>query len=271
MDAKQRQDFILEWVRQVHHLEVDAIATRFGVTPQTIRRDINRLCEAGMLRRRYGGVSLPSKTTNASITSRKTTNESAKWAIAQAVAARIPENASVSLGVGSTVEMVARALAGHQSLKILTNNLSIPLVLADNPDIEIIVAGGQFRRNDNDVVGPEVSHFFSSFCTDFGIVGTGSMDMQNGLMDFEVREAEVSRSIISNTRASILVADASKWQQTAACKVASFKYIDQFFTDYLPDDQQELTNYALELIETDKHKPQASATWQENSEISESG
>lgn len=234
MGAKERQHSILEWVGEEQHLEVEAIAQRFGVTPQTIRRDINKLCEQGLLRRRYGGVSLPAKATNIPIGDRQIRNIAVKQLLAEQVAAAIPDNSTVSLGVGSTIEQIARALINHRSLKILTNNLSVAAALSSNEDIEVIVSGGQYRHNDHDVVGPEVTNFFSSFVTDFGIISTGSMDLENGLMDYDIREAEVSRAIIANTRTRLLVADQSKWYLNASCKVASFNYIDRFYTDIMP-------------------------------------
>lgn len=254
MGAKERQHSILEWAREQAHVEVEDIARRFGVTPQTIRRDINTLCEQGLLRRRYGGVSLPNNASNNPIGDRLVRNMAAKQQIAARVAAAIPENATVSLGIGSTIEMVARALIHHESLRILTNNLSVASALSGNAGIEVIVSGGQYRHNDHDVVGPEVTNFFSSFVTDFGIISTGSMDLQNGLMDYDIREAEVSRAIIANTRTRLLAADHNKWTLNSSCKVASFKYVDQFYTDVMPDEYRAGLPESVEVISVSEPK-----------------
>lgn len=236
MSAKDRQRSILEWVQEQKHVEVEDIAQRFGVTTQTIRRDINKLCELGLLRRRYGGVSLPAAAAIpiTCLQGDPVRNLLARQHMVRRVAADIPEGATVSLGGGSTIELVAQALAQHQSLRIMTNNLSVTVALSGNPGIEVIVSGGIYRHNHHDVVGPEVTSFFSSFVSDFGIISPGSMDQQNGLMDYDIREAEVSRAIITNTRSRILVADHSKWTLGSHCKVASFRYVDSFYTDTLP-------------------------------------
>lgn len=252
MGAKERQYSILEWVREQEHVEVEDIARRFGVTTQTIRRDINRLCEQGLLRRRYGGVSLPTSASKSPVGEQPIRNLLAKQKMARRVAADIPEHSTVSLGVGSSIELVAQALIHHQSLRILTNNLSVASALSGNPGIEVIVSGGQYRHNDHDVVGPEVTNFFSSFITDYGIISTGSMDLNHGLMDYDIREAEVSRAIISNTRSRLLVADQSKWTQNSHCKVASFKYVDRFYTDVLPGEQRQNLPNTVEVIECGK-------------------
>jgi len=249
MGAKERQYSIIEWVHEQEHVEVEDIAQRFGVTTQTIRRDINKLCEQGLLRRRYGGVSLPPSAATHLIDELQVRNLRAKQRMAEHVAADIPEGATVSLGVGSTIERVAQALIHHRSLKILTNNLRVAAALSVNPNIDVIVSGGQYRHKDQDVVGPEVTHFFSSFVTDFGIISTGSMDLQHGLMDHDIREAEVSRAIISNTRGRLLVADHSKWTLSSYCKVASFKYVDRLYTDVMPNQQRDGLPDSVSIIE----------------------
>lgn len=249
MGVRERQYSILEWVREQEHVQIEDIARRFSVTSQTIRRDINRLCEQGLLRRRYGGVSLPPSASRNPIVNNKIRNFLVKQRIAKRVAADIPEDATVSLGVGSSIELVARALIHHKSLRILTNNLSVASALSENSGIEVIVSGGQYRHNDHDVVGPEVTNFFSSFVTDFGIVSTGSMDLRNGLMDYDIREAEASRAIISNTRTRILVADGSKWILKSHCKVSSFKYVDRFYTDAIPAEYRAGLDEFIEVVE----------------------
>lgn len=250
MSAKERQKSILQWVHEQQHVEVDDIARRFGVTTQTIRRDINRLCEQGLLRRRYGGVSLPVNSAQNATDDGLVRNIATKQRMAERVAKDIPEGATVSLGVGSTIECIAQALIHHQSLRILTNNLSVAAALSANPGIEVIVSGGQYRHKDHDVVGPEVTNFFSSFITDFGIISTGSMDLENGLMDYDIREAEVSRAIIANTRVRLLVADQSKWTLNSHCKVASFKYVDRFYTDALPQAKADALPDSIKIIES---------------------
>jgi DeoR family glycerol-3-phosphate regulon repressor len=249
MSAKERQRSIIEWAHEQKHVEVEDIARRFGVTTQTIRRDINKLCEQGLLRRRYGGVSLPASAATNSIDDTLVRNLRVKQRMAKRLAADIPEGATVSLGVGSTIELVAQALIHHQSLKILTNNLRVAAALSVNPDIEVIVSGGQYRHNDQDVVGQEVTNFFSSFVTNFGIISAASLDLQHGLMDHDIREAEVSRAIIGNTRARLLVADRSKWNRNSYCKVASFKYVDRLYTDVINSQQRDGLPESVEIIE----------------------
>jgi DeoR family glycerol-3-phosphate regulon repressor len=227
------------------------LAERFDVTPQTIRRDINALCETGLLRRHYGGVSLPSATSNLPFVSRQIINQSAKLGIAAELAKRIPDGASVYLGIGTTVEFAARALADHQALKILTNNLNVASLLCNSPNIEVVVAGGQLRHNDHDLVGEETTHFFQQFRVDYGIIGSGSLELDHGLLDFDRREANISRAILDNARHRILLADRSKWDRPALALVAPFSHLDVLITDTLPEPARTRLPGTLTVVETE--------------------
>jgi DeoR family glycerol-3-phosphate regulon repressor len=83
------------------------------------------------------------------------------------------------------------------------------------------------------------------------------MDIHNGLMDYDIREAEASRAIIANTRSRLLVADHSKWTLNSHCKVASFKYVDRFYTDVISKQQRVALPDTLEIIECGKPVPDA--------------
>lgn len=250
MKLNARQTRILDWVRREEHVQVDALAAAFALTPQTIRRDITPLCEAGLLRRRYGGVSLPSSSVNLSFRSRQVINAPAKRAIATELARRLPDDASVHLGIGTTMEFVARALLGRPC-KVLTNNLKVASVLCDSDTTEVIVSGGHLRHNDDDVVGAATTAFFADFCADYGIIGCGSLDPQRGAMDFDLREAEVSRAIIANARRRVLIADHSKWERQALARVVDFNDIDLFITDRLDRDLRHKLPTGLDIIETE--------------------
>ncbi|TGG90253.1 DeoR/GlpR transcriptional regulator [Natronospirillum operosum] len=251
MKLSTRQQTILDWARQDEHLEVDTLAERFEVSPQTIRKDINQLCESGLLRRRYGGVSLPSSVSNLSFSSRQVLNQLAKQAIASRLAAQIPDQSSVYLGIGTTIEFVARELSEHEGLKVFTNNLNVASLLCNSAGVDVQVAGGRLRHNDHDVVGERTTRFFGEFCADFGIIGTGSLDPAYGLMDFEIEEARVSQAILGNARRRILVADQSKWDRQALARVAPFDAIDLLITDTMPPSPRAALPPSVVVLETE--------------------
>src|SRR5690606_28756552 len=109
MNLNPRHTELLDEVRAHGPLSIDALAERFGVTLQTVRRDVQRLSEAGLLARFHGGVRLPSSTTqNIAYRQRQALQAEAKQRIARTLAGRVPNGCSLIMNIGTTMEAVAR-------------------------------------------------------------------------------------------------------------------------------------------------------------------
>src|SRR3546814_882510 len=124
MLAEDRGRAIVELVRRDGFQAIEVLAGQFGVTPQTIRRDVTLLCDRGLLRRRHGGVELPPDGENLAYPARQVLNIEAKRRIAQLVAAEVPEGTSLFFGIGTKPEQCALALVDNPGLKVMTNNLN---------------------------------------------------------------------------------------------------------------------------------------------------
>ncbi|RYH07476.1 DeoR/GlpR family DNA-binding transcription regulator [Tropicimonas sp. IMCC6043] len=226
-----RQTDILELARQHGKVTVEDLAARFGVTLQTIRRDLTDLAEAGQLERVHGGAMLPSGVSNIGYEDRRDLNSAAKAAIAARCAAEIPDDCSVFLNIGTSTEAVARALLRHRNLFVITNNLNVANILVANPDVDIMVAGGMLRRADGGLTGAMTRDVIEQFKVDIAVIGCSALDHDGDLMDYDVEEVHVSQSILRQARRSYLVADHSKFQRNAPARIASLGEIDGFFTD----------------------------------------
>jgi DeoR family glycerol-3-phosphate regulon repressor len=231
MSQSFRQPEILEVARSEGKVTVDGLAERFGVTVQTIRRDLTELADAGRLQRVHGGAILPSGTTNIGYEDRRTLNHGAKRAIAHACAKHITDGASVFLNIGTSTEAVAQELLSRHRLLVVTNNMNVAQILAANPDCQVIVTGGTLRRSDGGLVGNLASRTIRQFKFDIAVIGCSALDQDGDLLDFDFQEVEVSQTIIAHSRRSFLVADHSKFQRTAPARIASLADIDVFFTD----------------------------------------
>ncbi|WP_281810589.1 DeoR/GlpR family DNA-binding transcription regulator [Limnohabitans sp. MORI2] len=230
-----RQLALLQAVREHGALKTEAIAVQLGTTLQTVRRDIQRLSEAGALERFHGGVRvLDSITRNTAYVERQRTNAQAKQRIARSVAAAIPPGASLFMNIGTTVEAVAAELIHHRDLRVVTNNLHVAKILAVNPNCEVVVAGGAVRSEDLGVVGEAALSFIRQFKVDFGLIGISGIDADGSLRDFDMREVMVARAIVANSRQVCLVADASKFGRTAMIEMAPIHVVHTLYTDARP-------------------------------------
>ena len=200
---------ILAAARRDGRVSVEALAEEFGVSAHTIRRDINALCEAAKLRRLHGGAEFVENGSNLPYGARAVLHLAAKRAIAAAVAARIPDRATVFLSVGTTPALVAAALAERNRLTVVTNNLNAALALSDNPSNRILLPGGEVRLPDRDMLGEAAIALFGAYRADFGIYGAGGIDRDGALLDFSAEEVRAREAIRANSRCAIFVADRS--------------------------------------------------------------
>lgn len=231
MSQTMRHPDILDIARQQGKVTVDGLAAHFGVTVQTIRRDLADLAEAGRLERVHGGAVLPSGVTNIGYEDRRALQADAKARIAQAVAAEIPNNASLFLNIGTTTEAVAKALLHHENLMVVTNNLNVATTLLANPSCEIVVAGGTLRRTDGGLVGLLASQTAERFKVDIAVIGCSALDPAGDLLDFDLEEVGVSQTIIAQARRTFLAADHTKFQRSAPARIASVTALDTVVTD----------------------------------------
>jgi DeoR family transcriptional regulator, glycerol-3-phosphate regulon repressor len=235
LDARMTQNFrhpeILELARKEGKVTVEGLAAHFGVTLQTIRRDLTDLAEAGALARVHGGAVLPSGTTNIGYDDRRVLNEAAKRAMAEVCAGLIPDRASLFLNIGTTTEAVARALGQHRDLLVVTNNMNVAAILTPHPSCELILAGGHLRRSDGGLTGSLTVQTIRAFKFDVAVIGCSALDVDGDLLDFDISEVAVSQTIIAQARRTILVADHSKFQRSAPARIASLEAVDVMVTD----------------------------------------
>lgn len=235
MNLSPRHSQLLDVVRNHGPQSIEALAERFGVTLQTVRRDVQRLAQEGLLARFHGGVRAPGSTTeNIAYRQRQAMESEAKTRIARAIAQRVPHGCSLILNIGTTIEAVARELMHHRGLRVITNNLHVAALMSTNPDCEVIVAGGPVRGSDQGVVGEATVDFMSQFKVDIGVIGISGIEADGTLRDFDYREVKVARTIIERSREVWLAADHSKFNRPAMVELARLDELDAVFTDELP-------------------------------------
>ena len=229
-----RQHEILSIARQHGKVTVDELVARFEVTPQTIRKDLNDLCDQRMLTRTHGGALLSSGVENVAYESRRVLAADEKQRIGKRAAELIPNDCSLFINIGTTTEEVARALVNHTGLLAITNNIHVASTLLPCPRIEVILSGGLLRRSDGGIVGEQAVDFIKQFKVDYAVIGVSAIDDDGALLDFDYREVRAAQAIIENARTVILVSDAMKFSRSAPVRIGHMSQIDVFVTDEKP-------------------------------------
>ncbi|MHA7776557.1 DeoR/GlpR family DNA-binding transcription regulator [Roseibium sp. M-1] len=237
IEVSKRQAEIADLVQKSGFASVEDLAERFEVTTQTIRRDVNGLCELGILRRTHGGVEPPAPASNIHYSTRQILNLPEKQQIAKLVAGHVENNLSLAFSIGTTPEIVMQALVGHDKLAVFTNNLNVAFTASVNSSFQVTIAGGRLRHGDRDVLGSAAQAFFANYKVDIGVFGVAGVDEDGTLLDFHEDEVAARQSILANCRKSFLVLDHSKFGRSAHVRGGQLGDVDAIFTDRpLPPD-----------------------------------
>ncbi|MCF6234569.1 MAG: DeoR/GlpR family DNA-binding transcription regulator [Rhodobacteraceae bacterium] len=232
--TEKRKRLIVGLARERNLVTVDGLARHLQVSPQTIRRDLNGLCQSNILRRRHGGAELFEGKLNQPYDQRSTTNPDAKKAIGEAAAKIVPDGATVFISIGTTPEMVARALTAKKGLTVVTNNLNAAMALAQEETNRIILPGGEMRLPDRDIISDEALALFDGYRAEYGIVGVGGVETNGTLLDFHSSEVRIREKICANSRMSILVVDSTKFGRAAPAVGGHLGDVDRIIMDKPP-------------------------------------
>ena len=227
----ERQNKILALARETGRVDVDELSHSFSVSPQTIRKDLNELCDKQLLQRVHGGAIVGSGIENVSYEARRLLAPGPKKHIGQRAAELIPDNSSLLINIGTTTEQVAHALSQHRGLLVISNNINAIDIMKNFMGIELIIAGGQVRRSDGGIVGVAAVDFINQFKVDYAVIGVSAIDEDGSLLDYDFREVRVAQTIIKNARHIILVADSMKLERNAPIRIGHISIIDTIVTD----------------------------------------
>ena len=228
----QRRQAILAQVRRQSAVSADDLAREFGVSVETIRRDLRRLGEKGLLDRVYGGATRPAgRSSEGSFAARSMRRMTAKRAIARRAAALVEPGETVVIDVGTTALEVARALPASFEGRVLTNSVPVAMELSGRREVEILLCGGQVRHGDGACSGGHAETFFAEFYADKAFLGSGGVHPEAGLTDYYPSEVVVRRTIIGHTAACYVLADSSKLGTIAVHRVCPLDRVTAVLTD----------------------------------------
>lgn len=213
LKKRDRQERIIGELRADPFMRISTLAERFGVTTETIRRDVDELSEQGLVSRTYGGAALHPMGVEPGLNERHQQHVEERQRIASHAVALVERGEVLMVDAGSTTLLFARRLAAEsRGNTVITNSVQLALSLAANPAIRVVMCPGDFDLEENAVAGPETVAFLQRFRADKAIIGASGLTAEG---PSEVRSpfAWVKRTMLGRARRRLLLADSSKFDQ----------------------------------------------------------
>jgi len=227
----ERRLAILDEVRGRRVVRAESLAERFGVSLETVRRDLRALDREGRLRRVYGGASAGVRAAEGPVEQRQAQHADRKRAIAQAAAAVLNPDDTIFVDVGTTCLELARAVPSGWHGRVLTNALRVATELAGRPGVEVLLTGGQVRPGDLACSGPFAEPLFDSFFVTRAYIGAGGVHPEAGLTDYHPSEGVLRRRWIEQAGQVYVLADSSKLGTIAPYRVCDLGRVAAVVTD----------------------------------------
>jgi DeoR family glycerol-3-phosphate regulon repressor len=229
-----RQGQLLEQLRRHRTATITALAKALDVSTETVRRDVRWLAAKGLVAKSHGSVAWPDRREDRPLNRRLLVNMPAKQAIAAAVGREIADGESLLIDTGSTNIYVAEALQGHRNLTAISNSAPIAQRLSQGQGSKVLLAGGEVRADDSAAFGPSTITFLEQFQADTAVISAAAINVDTGVMDNHLCEAEVCRTLIRRAHRVILGADHSKFSAQGLVVACDLADIDLLITDEAP-------------------------------------
>ncbi len=233
MTTYERRHSLLEYLHKQPGLRVPELAAALKVSEGTIRNDLNALEQQGRLMRVHGGAVLnePASLQNTSFRQRFQKNSAAKFTIAREAATLVEDGDSLLLDASSTVYYLARALAGRQRLRIITNGFDTARELAQNFSNTVILLGGVVNHDYSSVTGLLSERVIEELHVQKVFLSCSGFSLERGMTDEHMAEAHLKRKVIESAQQLFALIDASKFGKEDFTPFASPSQITRLFTD----------------------------------------
>lgn len=233
--AELRQQGVASLIGERGFVRVRDLSERFGVSAVTMRNDLDRLERLGALRRVHGGAMAVGRVPEPTFEEAATALTEEKADIARAAAELVSPGDSLLLDVGTTATALARALVERSDLTdltIFTTGINVALELeAAGPRCTVVVTGGTLRPRQHSLVNPLATQILEQLRVSIVFLGCNGFDLDGGVTNVNLPEAEVKRTMVRAGRQRVVLADATKLGQVALALVCPVDDIDVLVTD----------------------------------------
>lgn len=234
MIPAQRQEKVLEYLKENGAASINNLSSLLGVSEATIRRDLEELSRKGLVTRSHGGATYKDRTEGTLFEPeydfRLHTNIEEKKRIAFKAAQLIGDGQSIILDSGSTTLEIVRYLKNKNKLKVVTNDIRIAMELTGVKTLQIMVSGGILREGMYTLIGPHAELLLDNISVDFAFIGAYAIS-EFGVTTTDAFQVPVKRKMIKAAREAILVADHSKFGKRLFTRVCPLSEIHEIITD----------------------------------------
>jgi DeoR family fructose operon transcriptional repressor len=238
MYAEERHQLIVERARADGRVDVAALAARFDVTSETVRRDLTLLERQGLLRRVHGGaIPVERLGFEPGLASRDAAQAGEKERIAKAALAELPAEGVVLLDAGTTTARLAEILPTDRELTVVTNALPVATTLSVRPNLTVHLVGGRLRSRTLAAVDDWALRQLADIYVDVAFVGTNGCSVERGLTTPDQGESAVKRAMIAAARRTVVLADHTKIGVDYFARFGSLDEIDALITDSGVDEE----------------------------------
>lgn len=233
-DTSQRRLQISELVRQHGSVQVAALARRFGVSMQTVRKDLRYLTERGVMARAYGGaidsnvVGIPQA--EPPYEAKRTANLDQKRRIGQRAAALVKPGDTIAIDSGTTAIQLAEALPNIE-VTVVTNDFGVLTALAPKGNIHIVMLGGELRRKNMAFYGGLTVEAVEELHVDMLFLGVDGFDLERGITTHYEPEAMLNRKMVEAARVVAAITDSSKFGRICLHRIIAASELDLLITD----------------------------------------
>lgn len=228
----ERRMKILQEIQIGGLVSADRLAELFGVSLETVRRDLRDLEREGLLQRVYGGAIGPEvRTTEVAFEQRRIEHRDRKRLIAETAVAMVTPGETIFIDAGSTCLEFARALPADWSGRVLTDSLLVAIELTSRPNADVILTGGQVRSGDLSCSGPYGLALHEEFYVAQAFVGAGGVHPDAGITDYHPGEGFLRRLWIKRSAALYVLADSGKLGVIAPYWIAPLEAVTALVTD----------------------------------------
>lgn len=248
----ERRQKIMELVGIRGVISITELVENLGVSHMTVRRDLQKLEQEGLVVQVSGGVQILKKLNAEPLLSvRQNMATAEKARIGKAAASRIPEGACIYLDAGTTALAVAQNIASRSDLTIISNDSTVMTYLASRTESELIHLGGHLRKKTLSCVGPLAANTLAQFSIDVAFISASSWDAR-GITTPDMEKVTLKKAVSQASLNKILITDSSKYGQVATFIALPLTEFSTIITDKgLPETARQLVrhqNVELELV-----------------------